>query len=131
MTLQLFFADSGVPESSTNFNGVDGGGSSSGDAEITGGDVPPSESQQGLSPLPTQATFVFASQQAGPSSSNKKGPAWIDPSDATVQVSLANDKRLRKLREDPADDVVSGKQYETKLREQYVASLITQRPTRI
>ncbi|KAG8844273.1 hypothetical protein FRB96_003209 [Tulasnella sp. 330] len=116
MDNDLFFADSGIPESSTKFNGVDEGDSRAGEAESPTGNPAPKDSYRDLSPSPP---FAFKSQQAGPSSSNKKGPAWIDPSDSTVQVSLANDERLRKLREDPTDDVVSGKQYETKLREQF------------
>lgn len=71
----------------------------------------------------TPQPFVFSSQTAGASSSTKKGPAWIDPSDGNVSVSLASDKRLRKLRDGPEDDVISGRQYETKLRQQCVLHL--------
>ena len=52
-------------------------------------------------------------------SKSSKAPAWIDPDDATLQVSLASNKRLRKLREAPSDDAVGGREYERRLRGQY------------
>ncbi|KAF8584954.1 WD40 repeat-like protein [Ramaria rubella] len=45
--------------------------------------------------------------------------AWDDPDDQNVQVSLASDKRLRKLRDAPLEDVVGGREYEARLRRQY------------
>ena len=48
----------------------------------------------------------------------KKTAAWSDPADMRVTVSLATDNRLRKLRDAPAEDEVTGKVYETKLRRQ-------------
>ncbi|KAG8932692.1 hypothetical protein FRC02_000723 [Tulasnella sp. 418] len=53
--------------------------------------------------------------------SRKSGrkPAWIDPSDNNISISLAEDTRLRKLRDSAGEDVINGKQYETKLRRQY------------
>lgn len=51
--------------------------------------------------------------------SQKKGPAWIDPDDLDVQVSLASDKRLRKLRDTAAEDEVGGRDYERRLRRQF------------
>ncbi|KZT09564.1 WD40 repeat-like protein [Laetiporus sulphureus 93-53] len=52
-------------------------------------------------------------------SSKKKGPAWIDPDDPDLQVSLANDKRLRKLRDAAVEDMLRGKEYERRLRRQF------------
>ena len=49
----------------------------------------------------------------------KKGPAWVDPDDLDVQVSLASDKRLRKLRDTAAEDEVGGRDYERRLRRQF------------
>lgn len=49
----------------------------------------------------------------------RKTPAWTDPDDTTLQVSLASDKRLRKLRDAPSDDAVGGREYERRLRRQY------------
>lgn len=50
--------------------------------------------------------------------SNKKGPAWSDPSDQNIKISLRDDKRLRKLRTSLAEDEITGREYERKLRQQ-------------
>ncbi|RDB27348.1 putative U3 small nucleolar RNA-associated protein 18 [Hypsizygus marmoreus] len=47
----------------------------------------------------------------------RKPPAWVDPSD-TPTVSLSA-PRLRKLRDTAAEESVSGREYETRLRRQY------------
>lgn len=52
----------------------------------------------------------------GPS---RKAPAWTDPDDADLTVSLASKARLRKLRDALAEDEVTGKDYERKLRRQF------------
>ncbi|KAN0101009.1 WD40-repeat-containing domain protein [Tylopilus felleus] len=52
-------------------------------------------------------------------SSTRKAPAWVDPDDANIQVSLTSHTRLRKLRDAPAEDVVGGREYERRLRRQY------------
>ncbi|KAG8907775.1 hypothetical protein FRB99_002274 [Tulasnella sp. 403] len=76
----------------------------------------------------TDDAASFHSLEAGPSStptstfplvSSRKAAAWHDPSDATIKVSLASDKRLRKLRDAPDDDEIDGREYERKLRQQY------------
>lgn len=51
--------------------------------------------------------------------SQKKGPAWTDPDDLDVQVSLASNKRLRKLRDTAAEDEIGGRDYERRLRRQF------------
>ena len=51
--------------------------------------------------------------------SQKKGPAWVDPDDLDVQVSLASNKRLRKLRDTAAEDEIGGRDYERRLRGQF------------
>ncbi|KAG6334326.1 hypothetical protein ID866_4761 [Astraeus odoratus] len=48
-----------------------------------------------------------------------KAPAWTDPDDADLQVSLTAHNRLRKLRDAPSEDTVSGKEYERRLRRQF------------
>ncbi len=53
-----------------------------------------------------------------PSRSRKKA-AWIDPDDSSIQVSLADNKRLRKLRDAPEENVVGGAQYEARLRREF------------
>jgi U3 small nucleolar RNA-associated protein 18 len=46
-------------------------------------------------------------------------PAWTDSDDTTLQLSLTSDKRLKKLRSAPSDDVVGGREYELRLRRQF------------
>jgi U3 small nucleolar RNA-associated protein 18 len=45
-------------------------------------------------------------------------PLWHDPADASLTVSLAGHTRLRKLRQTAEEDVVSGREYEARLRQQ-------------
>lgn len=52
---------------------------------------------------------------------NLRQAAWHDPADETLQISLQGQKRLRKLRDSAAEDVVSGLEYESRLRRQCVA----------
>ena len=49
----------------------------------------------------------------------RKAPAWVDPDDTNIQVSLTSHTRLRKLRDAPAEDTVGGREYERRLRRQY------------
>lgn len=58
-------------------------------------------------------------QTSNPPSKPRKPPAWDDPDDTTLRVSLATDKRLRKLRDDPEEDTVGGHEYERRLRRQF------------
>ena len=63
-------------------------------------------------------------QNTSPSASHHpkshKAPAWADPDDATLEVSLASSSRLRKLRDAPEEDAVDGHEYERRLRRQFV-----------
>ena len=52
-------------------------------------------------------------------SSSRKQPAWVDPDDSALQVSLTSDKRRRKLRDSLLDDNVGGREYERRLRRQF------------
>ncbi|KAM6497715.1 WD40-repeat-containing domain protein [Amanita muscaria] len=46
--------------------------------------------------------------------------AWTDPSDEPLTISIAHShKRLRKLRDAPDEDVLTGKEYESRLRRQF------------
>ncbi|TFY60987.1 hypothetical protein EVG20_g7224 [Dentipellis fragilis] len=54
-----------------------------------------------------------------PPTKNRKPPAWVDLDDANLEVSLATNTRLRKLRDAPAEDVVNGREYERRLRRQF------------
>lgn len=49
----------------------------------------------------------------------RKAPAWTDPDDANLKISLTAHHRLRKLRDGPSEDTVTGREYERKLRRQF------------
>ena len=50
---------------------------------------------------------------------SKNQPAWIDPDDASLQVSLTSNKRRLKLRDSLLDDNIGGREYERRLRRQF------------
>lgn len=50
--------------------------------------------------------------------SKTSGTVWDDPDDQTLRISIASDKRLRKLRDGPSEDVITGNEYERRLRRQ-------------
>ncbi|TFK48043.1 WD40 repeat-like protein [Heliocybe sulcata] len=50
---------------------------------------------------------------------SRKAPAWADPDDQQIHVSLSSNKRLRKLRDAPTEDTVGGREYERRLRRQF------------
>lgn len=65
-----------------------------------------------------------AKSKSPPSKSKQKlktgRAAWADPADEPLAVALANShSRLRKLRDAPDEDVISGKEYESRLRRQF------------
>lgn len=49
---------------------------------------------------------------------NPSTSAWVDPDDERLRVSIASDKRLRKLRLAESEDVITGNEYENRLRRQ-------------
>jgi U3 small nucleolar RNA-associated protein 18 len=49
----------------------------------------------------------------------KGAPAWEDSDDDRLVISLADDPRLRKLRVNESEDVISGKEYTRRLRRQF------------
>ncbi len=51
---------------------------------------------------------------------SRKTPAWTDPDDTTLEVSLASSASLRKLRDAPEEDAVKGPEYERRLRRQFM-----------
>lgn len=104
MRSKLFFFDNGglandQGQGSDSESGEDGSRDSMDEDENT---TQPPESS--ASPQPTQA----------------KGFAWADPDDDDLRISIASDKRLRKLRTDASEDVITGSEYERRLRKQYV-----------
>lgn len=75
------------------------------------------------------STALGSNKSAAPSLLNarsKKTAAWADPDDQNIQVSLASDKRLRKLRGGPQEDQIGGRDYEARLRRQYGFGLSVQ-----
>lgn len=48
-----------------------------------------------------------------------EAPAWEDSDDERVMVSLASNPRLRKLRQNEAEDVINGKEYSRRLQQQF------------
>ncbi|KAF8272408.1 WD40-repeat-containing domain protein, partial [Lactarius quietus] len=55
-----------------------------------------------------------------PNPKSRKATAWTDPDDASLEVSLASSARLRKLRDAPEEDAINGREYERRLRRQFV-----------
>ena len=45
-------------------------------------------------------------------------PAWHDSDDERILVSLASNNRLRKLRRTEDEDIINGKEYSRRLRQQ-------------
>ncbi len=66
----------------------------------------------------SEAKNTFPSAPHNPKS--RKTPAWTDPDDTTLEVSLASSARLRKLRDAPEEDAVKGPEYERRLRRQFM-----------
>ena len=60
-----------------------------------------------------------ASTSTLPPPKARKAPAWVDEDDNTLEVSLTENKRLRKLRDAPSEDIVGGRDYERRLRRQF------------
>jgi hypothetical protein len=52
----------------------------------------------------------------------RKRPAWVDDDDEQVLVSLAAEKRIRKLRKTEDDDLVTGAEYTQRLRERFIST---------
>ncbi|KAG8729513.1 hypothetical protein FRC12_020915, partial [Ceratobasidium sp. 428] len=62
-----------------------------------------------------EATVQPAASSLSTPASRKKA-AWVDPDDNQLDVSIASDRRLRKLRNSAAEDTISGREYESRLR---------------
>jgi len=119
LTLEkMFFFDSGLksPVEHTHIDSGDDQGASDDDQRSAFGGLPSREPSavSGSSVAPPKSTSVLASK----SRKAKKAPAWVDSDDAELKVSLASDNRLRKLRAAPDEDVITGKDYELRLRRQ-------------
>ena len=118
--LQLFFIDDSTGSSSIKAPALDEGPSEF-DGNCSGADISVEED-----PLPDEpetmddiAIIEDVSLENPLRSQTRKAPAWVDPDDTNIQVSLTSHTRLRKLRDAPAEDTVGGRDYERRLRRQY------------
>jgi len=73
----------------------------------------------GASKVPGQAITAGDSSDEGDELSRRSRPAWEDSDDERITVSLASVPRLRKLRKEESEDVVTGRQYIKRLRQQF------------
>lgn len=64
----------------------------------------------------------YAAGVGSSSKSQGKKPAWTDPDDGGMEIDIAADSRLRKLRRTVDEEIVGGRDYEGRLRAQYVWS---------
>ena len=115
---KMFFFDSGLksPAEHTHIDSDDDQDALDDDQRSPFGGLPSREPSavSGSSVAPPRPTSTLTSKSA----KGKKTSAWVDPDDAKLKVSLASDNRLRKLRDAPDEDVITGKDYELRLRRQ-------------
>ena len=94
------------------------------DSSTSSGDEGQSEGPTSIHDQPRDGDGTTEALHTSPSTSHnpksRKPPAWTDPDDATLEVSLASSARLRKLRDAPEEDAVKGPEYERRLRRQFV-----------
>ena len=86
-----------------------------GDSQASG-----DEGQSESSSIPDQPREGGEAPPASHLPKSRKAPAWTDPDDASLEISLASSSRLRKLRDAPEEDAVKGPEYERRLRRQFV-----------
>ncbi|CAE6532102.1 unnamed protein product [Rhizoctonia solani] len=67
----------------------------------------------------SEAQTQVTKEPLSSASSSRKKVAWVDPDDHQLDISIASDRRLRKLRNSAAEDTISGREYETRLRRQF------------
>ena len=84
---------------------------------IPDGDLFFIDSAPSAAPAPKPADADEAEDSEGPGAA----PAWIDSDDERLQISLMAAPRLRKLRKFEGEDVISGTEYQRRLRKQYQA----------
>lgn len=109
---KLFYVDEGEASTARFVPELD-------DLDRSGFDELPSESEELSGDDAAEATPTLTSSSTFIPPNGRKAPAWTDPDDTTLQVSLASDNRLRKLRDAPSEDSVGGREYERRLRRQY------------
>ena len=100
-------------------------------------DEPPLRSAQDtIFPVPDQDLFFIdespaealrprelnsAQEDVGEEYNERAAPAWEDSDDERMQISLMSVPRLRKLRNFEGEDIISGNEYQRRLRRQYRA----------
>jgi U3 small nucleolar RNA-associated protein 18 len=120
----LFFVDDGTTKKGTTIeNEIDVGLPEDPSDSSSSGDEGQSESPS-IHDQPRDGDGTTEALHTSPSTSHnpksRKPPAWTDPDDATLEVSLASSTRLRKLRDAPEENAVKGPEYERRLRRQFV-----------
>ncbi|KAF5312957.1 hypothetical protein D9619_003712 [Psilocybe cf. subviscida] len=127
MDQDLFFVDDGAAGAPTTLLDApeqsDSGSDSQNDDDDESDSGSASDSDSDAS---TSSKTSFTKRKKAPLFGNArstKAPAWTDPSDVqpNAHVSLlSGPKRLRKLRQAVDEDEVTGREYETRLREQFL-----------
>jgi U3 small nucleolar RNA-associated protein 18 len=79
-----------------------------------------SGSSSGSSSASSTHLDEYAAGGGSSSIAQGKKPAWTDPDDGGMEIDIAADSRLRKLRRTADEEVVGGRDYEVRLRAQYV-----------
>ncbi|KAK7032907.1 Methyltransf-2 domain-containing protein [Favolaschia claudopus] len=112
----LFFVDSGEPSQISDLQY--GSDSDEEDGEDLGSERSLNDDNSDDDDvLSSDSQSEFDSDDAPNPLKSKKPPAWEDPSDPPL-VSIES-KRLRKLRDQPSETTLTGRQYESRLRRQY------------
>ena len=122
--LKLFFVDVGAPEfpHSTDDDVLKVSAERSRDSDDVEDDDAQSEASNDADKLEVEPLPASLAPPASrpPNHKSRKAPAWTDPDDASLEVSLASSTRLRKLRDAPEEDAINGREYERRLRRQFV-----------
>lgn len=111
---QLFFVDAGQvsPPSDQEFIQSE---SEDGDED----DIGEEEAEPTACPSDKSESDAEVSTTHTRPSGPRRASAWTDHDDESLRVSLASHNRLRKLRDAPSEDTVTGRVYERKLRRQF------------
>ena len=119
LLLKLFFVDDGAAKGKhVTGNEVDVDPPEELPDASTSGDEGQYEASRGADGHKAEA--LRASPSASQLPKSRKAPAWTDPDDASLEVSLASSARLRKLRDAPEEDEIGGREYERRLRRQFM-----------
>jgi U3 small nucleolar RNA-associated protein 18 len=125
---KLFFVDDGPTKKSAIEHDIDVGPPEDQSDPPTSEDEEQSEEEDSSSSIPDEPHDEAKTSNTTPPPSaphprlpkSRKALAWTDPDDASLEVSLASSARLRKLRDAPDEDAVDGREYERRLRRQFV-----------